>query len=329
MFKYIDCIDASTDYCPCTLADVGECLICSQLKGECFCDCINYPGTCIYQEYIWNNEKSKRTRQFRVYNILSKKYLRDDIVLFEIKVNNGLARELNNWGAFVFLRKPGDSENCSVPISIMDCDLYNNIITVAIKIVGIKTKMLSKCTDTLMVKGPYWNGIQGQKFLKTLINDTCLIIGRGCALPPTILAAKKLVKKNNKVFAILEKGRSNQSYFKPYFDNLNIVSENTKIMDRSNLLNEEGKALIIKYLKDYNIKTVLSAGDDIFHRKIINFIYEFDNKINFATVNNSTMCCGEGQCGSCIIENTKGNIIRSCKQQYNPIEVFLDKGVSE
>jgi hypothetical protein len=152
LFKYIDCIDASTDYCPCSLAEMGECLICTQLKEKCFCDCVNYSGTCIYQEFVWNNEKSKRGRQFKIFDIKSKKYIREDIVVFEIKVNNSLSRELNNIGAFVFLKKPGEAESCSVPISIIDSDPYNNTIVVAVKIIGVKTKLISKCNDVIMLK---------------------------------------------------------------------------------------------------------------------------------------------------------------------------------
>lgn len=329
MFKYIDCIDASTDYCPCSLSEVGECLICTQLRGNCFCDCVNYSGTCIYQEYIWNNEKSKKSRQYKVCEIKNKKYLREDIILFEIKISNELARELNNIGAFIFLKKTGEAESFSIPISIIDSDIYSNIITVAVKIVGIKTKMLSKSNDVIMVKGPYWNGIQGQRCLKKLNNENCLIIGRGCALPPAIMVAKKIMKKNNNVYGILEKGRSKESYFKPYFDALGVNTENTFLMDRNNNLLSEGKILIKKYLEEKNVKVVLSAGNDLFHKKIIKFVYELNNKIDFATVNNATMCCGEGQCGSCIIDGSKNNKIRACKQQYNPIEVFLKEEAKE
>lgn len=329
LFKYIDCIDATTDYCPCSLAEVGECLICTQLQDNCFCDCSNYSGTCIYQEYIWNNEKGEKLRQYKIATIKSKKYLREDIILFEINLTNGLTRELNNIGAFVFLKKPGDFEGCSVPISILDSNIYNNTITVAIKTVGVKTKMLCKCEDVIMVKGPYWNGIQGQRSLKEIKNENCLIIGRGIALAPAIMAAKKIIKKNNCVYALLEKGRSNTNYFKTYFDDLNCITENINLMNRDNVLTQEGKVLIKSYLEEKDIKMVLCAGNDVFHKKIITYVYNLDNRIKFATVNNSTMCCGEGQCGSCIIENKNNTKIRACKQQYNPIEVFLEKGAVE
>lgn len=324
LFKFTDCIDASSEFCPCPLAEVGECIICTQLKGSCFCDCINWKGTCIYQEYIWNNEKSKKSRQFKIYKIKSKRYLRDDILLLKVEVGREMVRELNNIGAFVFLKKPGDGENCSTPISIMECDTYTNEITMAIKIMGLKTKLLSKCEDAVMIKGPYWNGIQGQRFLKDLKNKNVLIAGRGCAVPPAVLAAKKLISKDNNVEVLLEKGRSKQNCFTPYFESMNCHVYNAVIADRTGVLKDDSKELIEKLLKEKAINVVLSAGNDKFHSEIINYIYSINKIIDFATVNNSTMCCGEGICGSCYI-NMRGNEIKACKQQYNPIEVFLKK----
>lgn len=329
MFKYIDCIDATTDYCPCSLAEGGECLICTQLKDNNFCDCVNYGGTCIYQEYIWNNEKSKRTRRFKICDIKNKRLIRDDIVLYDIKVNYELLTELNNIGAFVFLRKPGEDEHSSIPISVISCDMYKNEITVAIKIIGVKTKLISQCEDYILVKGPYWNGIQGQRFLKKLKDQNLLILGRGIALAPAIMAANKITNKNNNIYALLEKGRSKENYFKDYFSALNCTTESICFLKDNNSLKDESKKLIIKYIEDYKIETILSAGNDKFHRIIIEFINSYDNRINFATVNNATMCCGEGQCGSCIINDSSGKKIRGCKEQYNPIEVFLGMGEHE
>lgn len=298
-------------------------MICTQLKGNRFCDCVNFKGTCIYQEYIWNNGVSKKARQYKICNIKSKTHLREDIILLRISMDRGIIRELNNIGAFVFLKKPGDMECSSTPISIMDCDIYNNEITVVIKIAGVKTKMLDKCEDTIMVKGPYLNGIQGRRFLVDLKNQNCLILGRGAAIAPTIMATRKLLKKGNQVYALLNRGRSNESYLKSYFDELNCTVENVCFTDLSNNLLDEGKILIKRYLKENDIKTVLCAGSNAFYEGIINYTHDIDSNVNFSIVNNSIMCCGEGVCGSCEVKSSTNNRIKSCKQQYNPKEIFL------
>ena len=47
-YEIIDCIDAGTEYCPCHLAETGDCILCSELCSKTFCDCVNWKGTCIY-----------------------------------------------------------------------------------------------------------------------------------------------------------------------------------------------------------------------------------------------------------------------------------------
>jgi dihydroorotate dehydrogenase electron transfer subunit len=323
VFKYIDCVDAGSEYCPCSLAERGECIICSQLKDQCFCDCLNWKGTCIYNEFIWNNHKGKKSREYQVYKILNKKYLRNDLMYLDIKVDMELARELNNIGAFVFLKNPKDIEAYSTPISILNCNIKDNIITVAIKIDGVKTKALKECEDMIAVKGPYWNGIQGLNNLKELKNKSCLILARGCAAAPSVLAAKKLVGNGNQIVAVLDKGRSCENFAKPYFKELGCITEDIWFTDRSGKLLQDSKNLIEKLIKKWNFKVVLSGGSDNFHYEAINFIHGIDKDIKFASVNNSTMCCGEGVCGSCQIESKRLKKIKTCKQQYNPIEIFL------
>jgi dihydroorotate dehydrogenase electron transfer subunit len=323
VFKYIDCIDSGTEYCPCSLAERGECIICSQLRDQVFCDCLNWKGTCIYQEFIWNNEKSKKNRQYEMFKIINKRYLRNDLLLFDIKVNMDLARELNNIGAFVFLKKPEDFEAYSTPISILNSDIEENVITVVIKIDGVKTKALKECEEYIQVKGPYWNGIQGMKYLKDLKNKSCLILARGCAASPSVMAAKKLIGNGNQVVAVLDKGRSCENFAKTYFKQFGCTTEDIWFADRSGKLFDESKQMIQRLIKKWNFKVVLSAGSDNFHSEVLNYIYSIDKDIKFATVNNSTMCCGEGVCGSCQIEGKVNKKIKSCKQQYNPAEVFL------
>lgn len=322
MFRYIDCADYGSEFCPCSLAERGECIICSQLKNQKFCDCLNWKGTCVYQEFIWNNEKSKKSREYRKFKIVEKRYLREDLILLKIKVNQGLARELCNIGAFVFLKPERDIEAYSTPISIMESDIINNIITVVFKIEGVKTKALKECDKEIMVKGPYWNGIQGRKYIEDLKNKSCLIIGRGVALAPAVLAAKKMINNKNDVYVVLDRGRSEEHFTENYFKSYGCTVKPTKICNMNKCLLDDTRELLQHLLKKWNYEVVLSAGSDDFHRLILNYIHNLDPYIKFATVNNSTMCCGEGVCGSCQIRGKNNEIIKTCKQQFNPLEVF-------
>lgn len=326
LYKYVDCIDAGTEFCPCKLAEQDECIICSQIHGKCFCDCLNWKGICIYQEFIWNNKKCRKSRQYHSYVIEDKQYIREDLLQLDIKVSKYLARELNNVGAFVFLKAPGDPDSFSTPISVMLSDTVRNIIRVVIKIYGVKTKALCKCERDIMVKGPYWNGIQGQRFLSFLKNSNVLIIARGVAAAPGVMAAKKLIKKGNHVYVLLDRGRSSENFTKKYYESLGCIVQDTSLCDRSGNFTASGERDIKSLVEKLPFKTVLCAGSDDFYEKTIGLIHKVDNSIKFATVNNSTMCCGEGICGSCILEGSRNKHIKSCKQQYNPMEIFLKEG---
>lgn len=324
MFKYIDCIDSGTEFCPCSLAERGECIICSQLRDQKFCDCLNWKGTCIYQDYIWNMERAKKGREYIEFDILNKEYIREDMLLIKIKVDSYLSRELNNYGAYIFMKGPEDGELYGVPISIIESDIENNIITTVIKIEGAKTKALKNLKEKILIKGPFYNGIQGVNSLKTLKDGSCLILGRGVGVAPSVLAAKKMLYKNNKVYVLLDKGRSRENFSKKYFEKLNCsLVESTSFLGENKKLLEGTKIKIKALIEKEKIDVVFSAGSDDFHREILTYVYNLNKNIKFSTINNTTICCGEGVCGSCHIKNSKGEIIKACKQQYNPAEMFV------
>lgn len=106
MYRFVECIDAGSEYCPCHLAEKGQCIICSQLQNKIFCDCLHWKGTCIYQELLNNGNKAKKARQYRKCDIISVETPRNDLYIYEIKVSNSLVRDLDNFGAYVFLKNP-------------------------------------------------------------------------------------------------------------------------------------------------------------------------------------------------------------------------------
>ncbi len=321
MFRYVECIDAGSEYCPCYLAEHGECIICSQLKGKEFCDCLNWSGTCIYQEYLWNNEKGKKPRQFVKCRILSKQYIREDVFILKIKVPKSMARILDNIGAYVFLRKNNDDVVFSTPISVAESDSLAGVIKVMIKVNGIKTKAIDECSDFISVKGPYLNGIQGQRFIRDVNNGKMLFLIRGTAGISALMAAKKCIK-DNEIDVLIDKGRHEKNFLEDYFSEVGCAVNRLSFLDEKGL-SDEGKYKIKEYIKNKQYDVALSAGNDGFHSQIINYINKIDENIKFATVNNSIICCGEGICGSCTLSGISNSSIKSCKQQYNPMELFL------
>ena len=90
--------------CPCKLAESGECLLCSQLHGSTFCDCLNWKGVCIYQEFYYNGNKAKEGR--KTYNcIVEDRALYDDeVLLIKFKAPHKLVIDLSKPGSFIFIR---------------------------------------------------------------------------------------------------------------------------------------------------------------------------------------------------------------------------------
>ncbi len=103
MAHRLECIDAGTDYCPCYLAELNECIVCPQLQGKNFCDC-NWRGVCIFQEFVWGGYKAKATRSTIFSKVLKKEKINEEVIILTLKVPNKMARDLNEPGSFVFLR---------------------------------------------------------------------------------------------------------------------------------------------------------------------------------------------------------------------------------
>ena len=160
----IDCIDAGTEYCPCKLAESGECLICSQCQGECFCDCLNWKGVCIYQEFYNNGNKAKDGRKAYDCTVEDVKNYNNNMIMIKFKAPHKLVLDLVKPGSYIFVRTD-ENKYFDIPISIMNSDIENDIITIAVEIRGIKTNRLlnTKTNQNIVIRGPYWNGVFGIK----------------------------------------------------------------------------------------------------------------------------------------------------------------------
>ena len=300
MFKEnIDCIDAGTEYCPCKLAESGECLLCSQLHGSTFCDCLNWKGICIYQEFYYNGNKAKEGR--KTYNcIVEDRTLYDnEVLLIKFKAPHKLVIDLSKPGSFIFIRT---EENIyfDVPISILDANIDTNIISIMIEIRGVKTKKLLEIKEggNITIRGPYWNGVFGVKNIK------------------------KLKENNNQVTVILDKAPFKDIYVTDYLEALEIVPQEMNLIDKGEL-SAEAKVSIKSLIKYNSINLIHIAGADILTFKVIDYLDELERKdIDLSCCNNFKMCCGEGVCGSCTTRFSGHRVKRFCKVQANPRDIF-------
>lgn len=311
----LDCVDVGSEFCPCYLADTNDCITCSHLQGKEFCDC-HWKGVCVYQEYVMNGNKSKNGREKFITNIEDKIDINDQCKIVKLKVTKTLARQLKEPGAYVFLRNISDETYYDVPMSIMDTDEINGYIYIAYQIVGTKTKKLDLATGKLMVRGPYWNGLFGIKYLKAVKNSHCLIVTKGIAQAPSVLVMKKLIKNGNKITLIVDKGRVEKIFIKDYIKGLDI-----KIIE-TNLDSLKEEQLVKDILNSQETSLVYSGGSDLLHDSIIKILDDLNIDPYLTATNNNDICCGEGVCGSCTVRLKDGSLVKTCKTQLDVREVI-------
>ncbi len=324
MQQVLNCIDAGTEYCPCFLAETGECLMCSQLQRKTFCDCRNWNGVCIYQEYISNRSQKKEHRKALPGRILKREVISDSVIILKIQVNKTLARELSQPGAYVFLKNIKDPNYFDAPMSIMSADEREASVDVAIQIKGVKTRALDEFNITeVSLRGPYWNGVLGLKYIKGVQEQKALLVTRGIGQAPAVPVAKKLILAGNSVEVILDQGRAGANFAEKYFRELGCEIKIKPVFDLKTLtLTDEIKEYIRQSVLENSIKLVYSSGSDKMHEGICRLLLSTAPDVFFACSNGASFCCGEGVCGSCHTRTTDGTRIKTCKTQLNPVEIF-------
>lgn len=319
-YEVTDCIDAGTEFCPCHLAEVGECILCSQLSGKTFCDCINWKGVCIYQEYVWNGCKAKNQRKNYVCKVLKKENMEDKVVIFTLQTTHKIAQDLMHPGSYIFMRSPKTTQFYDAPISVMDVNTEENWIKVAIEIKGIKTKTINNIEEgeNMLIRAPFWNGIFGLKNIYAAKDGVSVIVARGIGQAPMIPVLKKLHSNGNKLIVILDNGSYNDTFVSEYLIDYdcNVIMCNT--LDKGEL-SRELKENIAQLMKENKINLIHCDGPDILNFKLVEFVGE---RVMTASCNNARMCCGEGVCGSCSAR-FKGHVVkRLCKIQAEPKKLF-------
>ncbi|MCI9070946.1 sulfide/dihydroorotate dehydrogenase-like FAD/NAD-binding protein [Clostridium sp.] len=324
MFKEtIDCIDAGSEFCPCHLAESGECILCSQLQGSHFCDCLNWKGVCIYQEFHDNGNKAKEQRKTYTCKVSEKILYPDDILLIKFEAPHKLVIDLARPGSFIFVRSE-ENVYFDVPISILESDIETNIISIMIEVRGIKTKQLLniKAGGNITIRGPYWNGVFGLKNIGKQKNNETLVIARGIGMAPMMPVIEKLIKNGNSVTLLLDKQPFKDIYVSEWLDKLNIVPQEMNLIEKGQL-SPEGKVAIKSIVKYNNISLIHIAGADILTYSIIDFLDSLERQdIDLSCCNNFKMCCGEGVCGSCTARFSGHRVKRFCKVQASPRGIF-------
>lgn len=312
MNRLYHCIDASSKYCPCELADTLNCISCSHLQGKDYCDC-NWNGVCILNEYYMNNMKSKGFRELYEGVVVDKNNIGDNLFLLKIETDIDLIVELNTIGSYVFINKFNSKPYYNTPMSILYTE--KNHIYIAYHEIGPKTTGIVK-GNKLSIKGPFFNGIIGKEKLSNIKNSVILVVGRSIGQSSIVIPIKKLKERNNKIYVFLDKGKANSLYSLDFLwnENLNI--------EEINLFTKEGEEKLLEFLNENTVDIIFSAGSDMLHRKIKSIIEKIEINAKWFVTNNNILCCGEGICGSCIRKINNGDRVKTCKTIINPMNFY-------
>lgn len=316
------CIDINTDHCPCLLADTNHCVFCSHLKGENLCNC-NWTGTCIYYEKQWQSKKRElfyTSTRSETNAPPAKKYkLAPQIYYLELAVMPSMAQSLDKAGAYVFLRRDGDPEYFSFPVGVMG--VQGDCLQLVIEAVGPKSTRVLEWNGKITVRGPYGNGIFGQPWIDNTKSSNVVLISGGMGQPPAMPVARKLRSNDCTVTAIVAPGKTGHCFITPWLQELGI-----EVVEVPSL-RQKGMPILRNLLADAGRRPdlVVSAGSDEQHYGVIAAMQDVNINLPMAATNNSTMCCGEGICGSCEKMTCHNKIIKTCKVQTNFEQLICDE----
>lgn len=316
-----DCVDSGSEYCPCKLAEAGKCIICSQLSGKGFCDCTSWKGVCIYNEFLMSGKVARPQRRTIKSKVLKKSVIDKNLIMLIVKIPELLGNRLQEPGSYVFIRKAESNIYFDMPISVME--INGEELTLVIEIKGIKTYDTSeiKENDTVLIRGPYWNGILGRENLIKVKASQALLIGRGIGQAPLIPVIKTLNKNENNIHCILDKTPYQELFIRDNAKKYNAeIIEKAFLDDKGELL-EDFKTSFKEIMLENKIAALHVSGPDILIYKLRKLAEEYKD-ISFSCCNNGHFCCGEGICGACGTKNKDYKIERPCKLQQDPLEIL-------
>lgn len=313
--KSLPCFDAGSEYCPCVLASLGQCISCSMLQGRDTCDC-GWSGVCVYAEFERAGKQARPGREQSTAHVTTLTPLerpRDDYkaYLAEIAVPFSLARWCTLPGSFVLLRPEAAREAFNVPISVMESSAHS--IKIAVECRGPKTTALETALlrdRKVVVTGPFWSGLQGYTQLASLARGNTLVIAKGMAQAAVPPIASYIRSRGGNLKVLIGPGTLGLVFISDILERLGAQYE---IMPRAE---DRNLGRISDEINTGSYHLLVSAGSKLQHQAILNLLSTISEKdrlvSRFVWVSHLTMACAEGICGSCLLAGVRG-----CKARFD------------
>ena len=246
----------------------------------------------------------------------------DDAIMIKFEAPHKLVLDLVKPGSYIFIRTD-ENKYFDIPISIMDANLENDIITIVVEVRGIKTNRLlnTKENENIVIRGPYWNGVFGLKNISAQQYGKALILARGIGMAPMMPVVRNLISQNNDVDVIIDKSPFDDNFAKELLNNYSLKIKESILLEKGKL--SDYAKVIIKDAVNDGVEFIHIAGADILTYGVIQYLNEINrNDIKLSCCNNFKMCCGEGICGACTARFSGHRVKRFCKEQTDPRNVF-------
>ena len=302
-------MDEASENCPCRLAETGNCLVCSRLQGKNECDC-DWTGVCIYNEYILGGRKRAEPRTDQLCTVIRRKELqKGEFILLQIQCRKGLALRCRIPGAHIFIRGQQWESFYDVPLSVLDADEKEGILTVCFRVLSAKTRALAECGqgDTVILRGPYRNGIHGLP--GKMKGKKLLFLAGGAGIVPAVHALN-LLSSQNPSDLIVSPGTAEIELIQEF------LKEEKDCGPRRVLFGEPGSpeyaAALDKVFAEQAYDEILILGSPGF-QEAASKEAALRSSAHQSFSNNETMCCGEGVCGACSCQDREGRHIPACK----------------
>ncbi|EFL52434.1 conserved hypothetical protein [Solidesulfovibrio fructosivorans JJ]] len=296
----VQCVDAGSPYCPCYLADLGECLECSVLRGETTCRC-RWPGVCVLAHHGWQRGHGTRRQSVRVPVVSRKAY--GTLELIRVQVAPQLAAALGQPGSFVFVRG-GATPFFDAPVAVVQADPQAATVLLAYAVLGPKTKQLAQCGETVWLRAPYWNGLVGHRALAATRGASCLVVAGGTAQSLAPHVARALLRQGNAVTVVL--GRPGPLFSRSFFP------EGSAALSLVEMRFPQDAAAFGRLLRRLSPRLVFCAGGERLRGMALAQVATLAEPPRLAWSIDHRMCCGEGVCGACL-SNVQGQPVRRCK----------------
>ena len=317
MHIYTKCSNYASDTCPCVLAENGHCIVCSMCNGKDFCECTDTVSFCIMQELKNNGGKAKEPHHVMKCEVAYVKNFGDTLRFMRIKVPQGNPEEYKRIGAYIFIRVK-ENTFFDVPISVMFEDYENDTIALIIQIRGIKTSDFKdiKKGDTVFVRGPYYNCIQGNKHVVSLHNGKASVFCRGIGFLPSLHVIDVLRKNGSDVTVYLDEGQFDNNILKFFTDLFEINFHQVRMCTSDGNLTEEIRSVINDDM-EHGANLIHLGMSDYLIKQYIDYIQSRNTTAAVSCINNSQICCGEGICGACTRNTGSNKTIHLCKEQLS------------